>query len=66
MQPITLLTISTLPNKTKQTNKRREISCALIIQQKFLKFEFFLSCTVEKFKFSEFLLDDKNATYFSS
>ena len=23
-------------------------------------------CTVEKFKFSEFLLDDKNATYLSS
>ena len=23
-------------------------------------------CTLEKFKFSEFLLDDKNATYFSS
>ena len=31
-------------------------------------FRFFSSvlCTVEKFKFSEFLLDDKNATYLSS
>ena len=26
----------------------------------------FLLCTVEKFKFSEFLLDDKNETYLSS
>ena len=41
---------------------RREIGCILIIQQKFRKFEFFLLCSVEKFKFSEFLLDDKNAT----
>ena len=31
-------------------------------------FRFFSSvlCTVEKFKFSEFLLDDKNGTYLSS
>ena len=42
---------------------RREIGCVLIIQQKFQKFEFFPLCTVEKFKFSEFLLDDKNATF---
>ena len=28
--------------------------------------KFFLLCTVEKFKVSEFLLDDKNATYLSS
>ena len=32
----------------------------------FLKISIFLLCTVEKFKFLEFLLDDKNATYLSS
>ena len=36
-----------------------------IIQYVFKYLEIVL-CTVEKFKFSEFLLDDKNATYLSS
>ena len=43
---------------------RREIGCVFIIQQKFQNFYFFHY--TEKFKFSEFLLDDMNATYLSS
>ena len=61
-------------NKNYQNSKvcrnslGREIGCVLIIQQKIPKIQIYLPCTVdlEKFKFSEFLLDDKNATYFSS
>ena len=35
-------------------------------QTKIHKIKNFPMCTVEKFKFLGFLLDDKNATYFSS
>jgi hypothetical protein len=50
-----ILVGSVLGHPAKDLLLRREIGCVLIIQQKF-----------RKFKFSEFLLDDKNATYLSS
>ena len=45
--------------------KKRDRLCSYH-PEKIEKIRIFPLCPVEKFKFSEFLLDDKNATYLSS